>query len=297
MAITGTRELKSRSFSAPWLWTRFQELLVLQGPPSLGMAFAFEPGFKLALDRLFVFSLANCLLVAYIFLFNDWADVSSDRSDPYRAPSFISDSSHRAKQAFGLFLLGAVSVLLFSLVSRGSFQLAAAIAMLGLVYSWPAAGAKKIPFASSGVHLIGGTLHFLLGCAAFGPLDGRALALAPFFGLTFAAGHLNQEVRDRTADRLAGVSTHATRFGQRSVFLVSQLAFGLAFLHLALASQVGVLPKRLSALLFLYPIILWSARRAWLSDLDREALVSHQRWYRGVYAVAGAVMLAEFLWS
>jgi hypothetical protein len=71
----------------------------------------------------------------------------------------------------------------------------------------------------------------------------------------------------------------------------------MAFLQLILASHIGVLSRWLGALAFLYPILVWSARKALRRDLDRTGLVLHQRWYRGIYAFVGAAMLLDLLWS
>ena len=59
---------------------------------------------------------------------------------------------------------------------------------------------KTTPVAASLHHLVGGALHFLLGDRLAHGVDGRGILLSLFFGLVFAAGHLNQEVRDHDAD-------------------------------------------------------------------------------------------------
>ena len=48
-------------------------------------------------------------------------------------------------------------------------------------------------------------------------IDVRGLAIGTYFGLTFAAGHLTQEVRDYHADVHNGIRTNAAVFGPRRV--------------------------------------------------------------------------------
>ena len=61
-------------------------------------------------------------------------------------------------------------------------------------------------------------------------MDARGVALGAFFGLVFAAGHLNQEVRDHESDAAAGIRTSAVAFGARRGFLASFCLFSAAYL-------------------------------------------------------------------
>ena len=76
----------------------------------------------------------------------------------------------------------------------------ASIAALSALYSLPYFHWKGRPLLNSATHLAGGVLHFLLGYSLGNAIDRRGLALATFFALTFAAGHLTQEVRDHQGD-------------------------------------------------------------------------------------------------
>ena len=88
-----------------------------------------------------------------------------------------------------------------------------------------------------------------------------ASPLATFFALTFAAGHLTQEIRDHQGDVLNAIRTNAVIFGQRRTFAASLALFTLAHALLLLLALQGILPRPLAALVALYPLHLrWSLK-------------------------------------
>jgi 4-hydroxybenzoate polyprenyltransferase len=142
-------------------------------------------------------------------------------------------------------------------------------------------------------HLLGGALHFLLGYTLFHPLDASGLLISLYFGLVFAGGHLNQEVRDYEGDRLNGIRTSAVVFGCRRAFLASLCMFTAAYAILAGLAALGILPK-----LLIWTIILWPLHFAWsLRALRRglgfETALWMQRRYRFLFALIGLAMLAR----
>ena len=106
-----------------------------------------------------------------------------------------------AALAAGLLVL---SLLLFSLLGPLTLGLSLAIAILSALYSLAPFNWKGRPLLNSAAHLAGGALHFLLGYSVWSTIDRRGLAIATFFALTFAAGHLTQEIRDHQGDVLNG---------------------------------------------------------------------------------------------
>jgi 4-hydroxybenzoate polyprenyltransferase len=150
-----------------------------------------------------------------------------------------------------------------------------------------------MPIAASLNHLLGGALHFLLGYTLFRPLDARGLMISLFFGLVFAGGHLNQEVRDYEGDRINGIRTSAVVFGCRRTFLASLFTFTIAYAILAGLAAVGILPR-----LLVWSIVLWPLHFAWsLRALRRglgfETALWMQRRYRLLFAFIGLAMLAR----
>src|ERR1700760_3358541 len=64
---------------------RPQDIVVLQGSPLLGAAFAIRhPGVR-DLAPLAILVVANILLVSHIFMLNDWAGLTTDLADPNKA--------------------------------------------------------------------------------------------------------------------------------------------------------------------------------------------------------------------
>ena len=64
---------------------RAHEVLVLQGSPLLGAAFAIRHVTVEHIGTLATLTIANVCLVAHIFVVNDCANVTTDRFDPTRA--------------------------------------------------------------------------------------------------------------------------------------------------------------------------------------------------------------------
>src|SRR5882724_3777039 len=143
---------------------RYREILLLQGSPLLGVAFS-TPGANA--DRLWpflVFAAASLLLVAHVFVFNDWAGMEGDLNDANRAAGVFAAKGVRRETIGKLwFSLLALSLGLFALLGIRPLAIALAIAVCSFLYSLPASPAKGIPVLGSVVHLAGGALHFLLG--------------------------------------------------------------------------------------------------------------------------------------
>lgn len=275
---------------------RYQDVLVLQGSPFLGAAFALGRPIRTASATAFdfvVFAVASFLLVAHIFSLNDWAGAAADSNDRRKAAQvFLARGvSPRAVLQLSLGLL-AVSLSLFALLRVQTLLLAVAIAVLGAIYSHPAVDAKGSPILSSVPHLVGGTLHFFLGYSLFAAIDGRSLEIALYFALTFASGHLNQEVRDHDGDLLNGIRTNAVRFGKARAFWAGFAGFTAAYAWLGLLAFRGLVPPVLGALLALYPFHLYWTMTTYRAGLTFDTVSRFQARYRGLYGIIGLAMLA-----
>src|SRR6185295_13969276 len=152
--------------------------------------------------------------------------------------------------------------------------LGAAIAALSLLYSCSPRFGKSTPIVASINHLLGGMLHFLLGYTLTRDIDARGLVISLFFGLVFAAGHLNQEVRDYDGDRLNGIHTSAVVFGRRRAFLASLCTFTAAYAILAGLAALRILPT-----LLMWSPVLWALHVGWsLRALHRGLGFETARW-------------------
>ncbi|HVG10627.1 MAG TPA: UbiA family prenyltransferase [Thermoanaerobaculia bacterium] len=275
---------------------RLQEILVLQGSPLLGAAFAIRhpPAASVAasVGPLAILAAANVLLVAHIFMLNDWSGLTTDLADPNKAAGVFTARGVGRKEIGGLTaLLLALSLLLFSLLGPGTLCLALAIAALSALYSLPRFNWKGRPLFNSAAHLAGGVLHFLLGYSLGNAVDRRGLATATFFALIFAAGHLTQEIRDHQGDILNSIRTNAVAFGQRRTFAASLVLFTLAHALLLLLALQGTLPRPLAALVVLYPIHLCWSLKALAEGLTYASIRRLQARYRALYAIVGLAMV------
>jgi 4-hydroxybenzoate polyprenyltransferase len=275
---------------------RYADVLVLQGSPVFGTLYALPDVTVDVALRLGVFLFASCLLVAHVFSLNDWAGIAADGRDPNKAATvFVTRGVTRRSIGIMSLVLLAASLGVFATLGGTTLMLALAIAALGVAYSHPALNAKGIPVASSMPHVLGGLLHFLLGYSLFQAPDARGVLIAVYFALTFAAGHLNQEVRDHEGDRLNGIRTNAVRFGPRQVFLASFLVFTLAYAHLAVLAATGWVPAGQALVVLLYPLHAAWSLAAWRSGLTFAAVSRLSSRYRRLYAVIGLVILSTLL--
>ena len=272
---------------------RPDEVLVLQGPPLLGAAFSLgKPSVQAALTLL-TFLAGSCLLIAHVFALNDWSEVNPGAGAPGRreGPGSATSLGRRDLRRLWMGTLAGSLVLLAPLGWR-TLAIAAAIVLLSALYSAPPCHAKGIPLVSSALHLVGGLLHFLLGYSLFRPVDLAGVETALFFALTFVAGHLVQEVRDRDRDLLLGIRTNAAVFGKGPAFAAALAVFTLADLLLVALAVRGVVPRALSLAAVLCPLQLATAIRPLRDGLAPEAVRSFQWRYRALYAIFGAVIVA-----
>jgi 4-hydroxybenzoate polyprenyltransferase len=274
---------------------RLPEILVLQGSPLLGAAFGMPRPRADHIEPLAILAIANICLVAHIFMLNDWAGLSTDLSDPNKAGRVFTTRGIDARQAGRLtIVLLLVGLVLFSSLGAVPFGLAIAIAGLSALYSLPGLDWKGRPGLSSVIHLAGGVLHFLLGYSVVNAIDSRALATATFFGLTFAAGHLTQELRDYQGDVRNATRTNAVTFGQNRTFIASIGLFTLAYAVLFWLTLQGILPRALTALAALYPVHLGWSLEARREGLTYPSINRLQVRYRLLYALIGLAMVTAF---
>jgi 4-hydroxybenzoate polyprenyltransferase len=285
---------KSRRVLRHFAATRAAEVLALQASPLLGIVLG---GYRLDRDGAVpagLLLLGSCALTAHIFLFNDWAGWHSDLCDPRRASNAYDRRGvgrrDLARVATALLILAGIA---FAAVSVTALLLGAAIAALGFLYSGSPALGKNMPIASSFNHLAGGTLHFLLGYTFVHVFDANGVWTGLFFGLVFAAGHLNQEVRDYEGDKLNAMRTNAVVFGRRRAFFASLFTFSAAYAMLTTLAALDVLPR-----LLLWSPAAWLLHVGWsLQALRRglsfETAVWMQQRYRWLFALIGLAMLAR----
>ncbi|HEV3073811.1 MAG TPA: UbiA family prenyltransferase [Thermoanaerobaculia bacterium] len=275
---------------------RWREILVLQGSPLLGAAFAMGEVTAGRVAALAVLTAASCCLVAHIFVLNDWAGMSADLKDPNKQAGVFAARGIGRREVGWLWLaLLVASVALCGWLGPRPLAIALAIAGLSALYSVPAYHAKGIPLLNSALHLAGGVLHFLLGYSLFSAIDRRGLEIACYFALVFVAGHLTQEVRDHEGDRLNGIKTNAVIFGKTTTFAAGLAVFTLAYVYLAVLAARAIVPRALVSLAILYPLHLYWSLAALRAGLTFDSIRSLRARYRALYTIIGIAMLAALL--
>jgi 4-hydroxybenzoate polyprenyltransferase len=277
-----------------FLARRGLEVAALQASPFLGIVlggFSHDP---IGLVRVGLLLLGSLALTAHIFVLNDWAGRASDIRDPRRSELVYSREGISGGQVVGVAVaLLAVAAVALAFVGGMAVLLGAVITILSLLYSFSSFFGKNSPVVGSMNHLVGGSVHFLLGYTCFHVLDMNGVAIGLFFGLVFAAGHLNQEIRDHEGDRLNGIRTSAVVFGCGRVFLASVLVFTAAYTTLALLGGLRILsPLVLLCALLACPLHVIFYRQAVRRGVGFETAVWMQRRYRLIFALIGLLMLA-----
>lgn len=275
---------------------RPQDILVLQGPPLLGAAFAIGRPELQHLAPLAIVMTANVFLVAHIFMLNDWSGLTADLGDPNKAARVFT-ARGVGRREMGVLTAGllVLSFLLFSALGPVTLGLAMAIATLSALYSLPRFNWKGRPLLNSVAHVAGGMLHFLLGYSVGRAADTHGVAIAIFFALLFTAGHLSQEVRDHQGDAVNAIRTNAVIFGPRRTFVVSLVLFTLAHVLLFVLTLQGILPRSLAAVVVLLPVQLYWSFRTLRHGLTYERVSRLQTRYRALYALVGLAMMMALL--
>jgi 4-hydroxybenzoate polyprenyltransferase len=241
---------------------------------------------------------ASVILVAHVFVINDWSGIQADLRDPARAGrTFVAKGVTRAR--VGYLVIGSLllALSLSWLAGAATFAVAIAIAAASALYSAPAFHMKGLPVFGSTLHLVGGVLHFLMGYAAFAAIDARGAAIGCFFGLVFTAGHLTHEARGYEGDLLNAIRTNAVAFGKSRSFIAGLFLFSASYALLAVLAASGTMPHvLLPAALLCYPVHLWMSLSALRTGLADQSLRHLQMAYRLLYAVIGIAMVAGLAW-
>ncbi|MFP8778413.1 UbiA family prenyltransferase [Hydrogenophaga sp. RWCD_12] len=276
---------------------RYDEVLVLQGAPLLGAVFAVGPLAGDSLWALTLLTVGNALLVAHVFLLNDWAGVHQDLLDPARtAGVFLNRGIRRHEIGVLTMLTLLLGLAMLARLGPATLSLGLLIAAASALYSMPGVSVKGVPLASSLLHLVSGVLHFLMGYSVFRDPDLNGLQIGLFFAVVFSAGHLTQEVRDGDADGRNGIQTNAVRFGKRRSFVAGFALFTLADALLVGLAWSGAVPQVLGLLIAaIYPLHAYWTLQALREGLPFASVRRLQVRYRLLYAGIGMVMIVSVL--
>ena len=260
----------------------------------MGVVFSIAPLSIAKIGTAVVGAFAGYCLVAHIWTLNDWADRRHDDRDPNKRERANQRRGVEGSRllALSLLFLG-VALGFFCFLPQRTFFVAMAIAGLGALYSLPGFPLKQLPVASSGLHFIGGLLHFLIGFSLFSAALPRGVAIGAFFALTFVAGHVTQEVQDCASDRQSGIRTTAVVFGPVPTFIAATALFAFAYLYLILLAWSGLVPMRLAWIAFpLMVVQLLSSVKVLRNGLGFDPVSALRERYRLLFGVIGLGILS-----
>src|SRR3990172_4713991 len=157
---------------------RVREALIFQTPALAAMALHIPDLSSPRLLQALLLSVGCFLIMAYIFAYNDWADLALDQEVPGKSGQTYLQRGIAPRQMPVLAAsLAVVGTLVVALVSLPLLPIALLMVVLGLAYSLPVRGlkGKGIPIYSSALHFIGILLVYLFGAMAFTGFSPQAL--------------------------------------------------------------------------------------------------------------------------
>jgi len=278
-----------------FLATRPIEATLMIGFPLIGMLIALDDWTRVG-ALILKFTVATYGLVMYVYCLNSWGGREHDLANQRLNTNPAVTGEVTPNELLGLTIGGAiVSGLLYQLWFPHCRWFWLLIIVNWTFYSHPRLYYKSQPVRGTIIHFIGGVLQFLLGYAAVRPTGGTAWAVAVYFSLAFAGGHLNHEVMDYDADKEAGLKTSAVVFGPQRMFRIAFRVFTVAFYYLILLVVIGAIELK-----FVWPYLTtylphwWLYRRVNTGEwrgYDRK----YQHIYRTLFVLAG-LLLALIKW-
>lgn len=272
-------------------YVRWREIIFFSGIPLLGALFSTSALNPKALLKIGLLIAAVFLTGSHVWLWNNLWGLKTDRYKYNKRRGATECISFRELFILSFLPLGLGIFSYFALPQR-TFLMGMITVLILDIYSGPPVFLKGRPGYSSLVHLIAGTLFFLVGYSLFRPVGLPALLLGLYFGLVFMAGHLNHEIEDYEADREARIFTNAVKFGKRRVFFYSLGFFTLSSIYFYLLGYYAILPQLLAILpLLIYPFHLYFLRYALKEGLTSESVSRFRKNYRWLYAIIGCVII------
>lgn len=233
--------------------------------------------------------LCSYSLLGYAFLSNDWSGFEYDKSDPNKKNRpLIKGEISLSEVKFLCIALLTASLIFAAYLSFLTLIIAASIAMLNYLYSGNKVLLKSVPVASSLTHGLGATLGFLIGYTFQGNINLEGIMIGVYFGIIYAAGHLNHEISDLESDENSSITTNANKYGKRSAFITSFVLFSISFFYIFFLSLMNVLP---SILIFgivpAYLIYSYFFYDTLKTNLDHKSMMAFRKEYRIIFLLWG----------
>jgi 4-hydroxybenzoate polyprenyltransferase len=301
---TFTEELKNsilkeifRKLRIYYVALRVKEILLIGGVTFLGLVFNTTSYDQSMFSRWLVIMLASYSLLGHAFASNDWSGYKYDKNDVNKSNRPLM----KGELSLTEIKVMCISLLIFSLtmaaiVSYISLLMVIGVVILNYLYSGEKVFLKSMPVISTIIHGLGATLGFLLGYGSLGYLDFTGISFAFYFGILYAAGHLNHEISDLDSDRLSGIPTNADLLGKKKAFIFSFILFSFSFVYVILLSFQGVLPQTIIiGVVIAYPVYSYFFWTTLYSSLSYESMISFRRKYRFIFLFWGIFMALNII--
>ena len=175
--------------------------------------------------------------------------------------------------------------------------MAAGVIILNYMYSGNILFLKSVPIVSSVIHGIGATLGFLIGYTFEGKIDLNGILFGLFFGIIYAAGHLNHEISDFESDQKS-FQTNPKVFGKKNSFIASFILFSLSFIYILILVLLELLPSFLLIGIFVfYPLYVFSFLKTLKSNLDYKSMIEFRRRYRTIFLLWGFFIAVTIIFN
>lgn len=268
---------------------RIKEVILIGGVTFLGLLFSVQNlSFALLMDWALVM-ISTYLLLGHVYLYNDWQGYAYDRNDLNKQDKPVVSgkiSLTEIKILAIILLLVSLSIALY--FSVWMMIVGLTIAFLNFIYSNNKIFLKSVPVMSSMLHGVGATLGFKFGTLYQGEWTASATLFGIYFGIVYAAGHLNHEITDFESDKNSGVPTHAVVFGKTKAFKASFILFSVSFLYITALSFYNILPRLLIAGVSLaYPIYVFFYMNTLKQNLSHGSMINFRTQYRMLYLLWG----------
>lgn len=275
--------------------SRWEEILMLLGIPLLALSLA-EPEVTFALiARTILFLLATALILFHAYTFNDWANYKFDLSDENKKgqalPSRLISLNETLALSIFTLLLG-IGIYLLPFFPRVTLGICLLILLLWILYSNQLTLLKSVPVVSTILHLVAGTLFFLLGWSLVRRPAWDSILAGIFFGLLYASGHLSHETIDYEGDKTAGLKTNAVVFGRATTFWGSFIGITASTVYICVLAALKVVYAPAAAWVMiaayaLYVIFFVACRREGFGHASLDRFRSR---YRKLYSLAGLIV-------
>ena len=174
---------------------RSVELPIWLGIPFIGVFLTVE---QPPIGRLILFAVAATLAISHLLLVNDWGGLKRTplEMNRYQDVEDTGAFSRMLRNTAVLTLPIAVLVGFFLLPPELLLGLGVSGILLSVLYSHPSIHLKEDPILSNVLHLLGGTLLFVLGVAVFAGDVAKGITIGLFFGMILMGGHFIHECID-----------------------------------------------------------------------------------------------------